>query len=120
MIALLAAGLLLFEGSVGVSLAVLLPTVVVLGVGVLIAGRLVLRARNAPSSSGRHALIGRHATIRNATGASAQVFLDGAWWSVRSHDQALEDGEPVVVVGMDGLTLLVEPIQPTPDQGVTP
>lgn len=113
-IALLAAGLLLFEGSAQVSLAVLLPTVVVLGVGVLIAGRLAWRARNAPPTTGQHALIGRPATVRNATEATAQIFLDGTWWSVRSHDQPLEEGETVVVVGMDGLTLLVEPIQPNP------
>jgi membrane protein implicated in regulation of membrane protease activity len=38
-----------------------------------------------------------------------QVFLEGAWWSVRS-TEPLAEGQQVRVVDMDGLELVVEPV----------
>ncbi|MGP3920833.1 NfeD family protein [Nonomuraea sp. 10N515B] len=114
-IALLAAGLLLFRDPVQVDLGVLLPTTAVLAAAVIFAGRLAWRARQARPVSGGELLLDRRARVHDATGDpyTGRVFLDGTWWNVRSTDVLLE-GQPVRVVGVDGITLLVEPLEVSP------
>ncbi len=110
-IALLAAGLLLFEGSVQVSPAVLWPTALVIGAAALLAGRLAWRARREPSVSGVETLAGRQAPVRRVLDEhSGQVMLDGSWWTVHSRIALLKEDQRVVVVAVDGVVLLVEPI----------
>jgi len=109
-IALLLAGLFLFEGELQVSPPVLWPTALVLGAATTIAGRAALKARLRPSTTGTATLIGKAGTVVNAEGVNGSVFLDGAWWSVRSSVGELEPGEQARVVGIEGLELIVEPI----------
>jgi membrane-bound serine protease (ClpP class) len=110
-IALLAAGLLLFEGSVAVSPAVLWPTALVIGAAAVLAGRLAWRARRAPSVSGVETLVGRQALVRRVLDDhTGQLMLDGSWWTVHSRTAAVQEGQPVVVVAVDGVVLLVEPV----------
>ena len=112
-LALAVAGLLLFEGSVAVSPAVLWPTAVVIGAAVIVAGRVAWRARRAPSPIGPQSLVGREATVRRLTGErTGQVFLEGAWWAVQSPAAPLEKGQAVRVISVDGLRLTVEPVSP--------
>jgi membrane-bound serine protease (ClpP class) len=108
-ISLLLAGIFLFQGPFGVSLAVLLPTAAVVGGGALLAGRLAWRARRAQPITGRQGLIGRVAVV----GSGGQTFLDGAWWAVRGERGPLDAGETVRVTDLDGLTLIAEPIEHT-------
>lgn len=108
-IALLLAGVFLFEGETQVSPPVLWPTAVVLGVATAIAGRAALKARLRPSTTGTATLIGKAGTVVNVEGVNGSVFLDGAWWSVRSSVGELEPGEQARVVGIEGLELIVEP-----------
>jgi len=109
-IALLLAGLFLFEGELQVSPPVLWPTALVMGAATTIAGRAALKARLRPSTTGTATLIGKAGTVVNVEGVSGSVFLDGAWWSVRSSVGELEPGEQARVVGIEGLELIVEPI----------
>lgn len=112
-IALLAAGLLLFEGSVQVSPAVLWPTALVIGAAAMLAGRLAWRARRAPSVSGVETLIGRVAVVGRILDAhTGLVMLDGSWWTVRSRTAVLQRDQPVCVDAVDGVVLLVEPFNP--------
>ncbi len=108
-IALLLAGLLLFEGGVAVSMPVLWPVALVVGGGAVLAGRLAWRARRAPSVTGAEGLVGRHAVVRDLTGdGDGTLHLDGAWWRARRHDGPLVPGQEVRVVRLDGLDLIVE------------
>jgi membrane-bound serine protease (ClpP class) len=109
-IALLLAGVFLFEGELSISPPVLWPTALVMGAATTIAGRAALKARLRPSTTGTGTLIGKAGTVVNAEGVSGSVFLDGAWWSVRSSVGELEPGEQARVVGIEGLELIVEPI----------
>jgi membrane-bound serine protease (ClpP class) len=110
-IALAAAGLLLFEGSVAVSPAVLWPTALVIGAAALLAGRLAWRARRAPSVSGVETLVGRQAPVRRVLDDhTGQLMLDGSWWTVHSRSAALKEDQAVVVMAVDGVVLLVESI----------
>ncbi|MDP8959828.1 MAG: nodulation protein NfeD [Actinomycetota bacterium] len=110
-IALVLGGVFLFEGTVGVSPVVLVPVGLVTGAGTLLAGRLAWRARRAPAALGREALVGRLASISTGRQHGAQVFLDGAWWRVRSRSDPLRPQQTVRVVGMEGLELIVEPTE---------
>jgi membrane-bound serine protease (ClpP class) len=109
-IALLLAGVFLFEGELQVSPPVLWPTALVMGVATTIAGRAALKARLQPSTTGASTLIGKAGTVVNVEGVSGSVFLDGAWWTVRSSAGELETGEEARVVGVEGLELIVEPV----------
>lgn len=109
-IALLLAGVFLFEGELQVSPPVLWPTALVIGAATTIAGRAALKARLQPSTTGTGTLIGKAGTVVNVEGRSGSVFLDGAWWSVRSSSGELEPGTQARVVGIEGLGLIVEPI----------
>lgn len=118
-LALLAAGLFLFEGSVRVSPMVLLPTALIVGGGTLLAGRLAWRARRRPPVSGAQTLLGAATVVAEMAGDTAQVRLEGAWWNARSSGDPLHKGQSVRVIGMQDLTLIVEPDK-EPDKAAAP
>ncbi|MFE9628995.1 nodulation protein NfeD [Streptomyces sp. NPDC006527] len=107
-VALVFAGILLFRGELGVDPAVLWPTAVVVGSGSVLAGRLAWRARLAQASTGAEGLLRQEAVVRRADGGSGQVWLEGAWWTVRDRTAPVTEGEHVRVVDVDGLDLIVE------------
>jgi membrane-bound serine protease (ClpP class) len=108
-ISLILAGLFLYEGSISVSLALLIPTAIVVGLLVIFAGRMAWRARRAPSATGTGQVIGQQATIKRVEGEAAQIFIEGAWWRVHA-DEPLAPGQRVFVVAADGVELRVRPV----------
>jgi membrane-bound serine protease (ClpP class) len=108
-LAMIGAGMFLFQGEVSVSLGVLLPVTVVTGGGVAWAGHLAYKARTQPPSNGN--LVGRKAEVRSVKDGIAQVVIDGTWWRVRS-PEPLQVGQNVSVVNTEGLTLVVAPEHP--------
>jgi membrane-bound serine protease (ClpP class) len=112
-ITLVVAGLFLFEGSMGVSLAILVPSAAIVAVGSLLAGRLALRARLAKPVTGRDLLIDRETMIRSVDERGAHVVLEGGWWTAHSRTGTLEPGQRVRVIALDDLTLVVEPVDVT-------
>jgi membrane-bound serine protease (ClpP class) len=122
--ALVLAGVFLFPDTpgLGLSMAVVLPVAAVVGAAVVLAGRLVVRSRRAPvSASGPGVFIGQVATVSRLGDAPALVFVEGAWWTVRSAEPpAPADGATVRVVGLEGLDLIVEVIDPPGAPGPAP
>jgi membrane-bound serine protease (ClpP class) len=115
-IALLLAGLFMFQGPVGVSPAVLWPTAALVGGGSLLAGRLARRAHRARPTTGADALIGRQTVVRSASGeTTGRVHLEGTWWTARTRGEPLHEGQNVRVVALEDLTVIVEPIAPRSD-----
>ncbi len=110
-ICVLVGGLLLFQGPLRVSLAMLLPMVLVVAAGSVLAGRLVWKARGRPPITGQSLLVGREAVVRRVDGELGRVLLEGAWWNTRSPGHELSVGQTVRVVDMQGLDLIVEPVQ---------
>lgn len=114
--ALVLAGVFLFPDTpgLGLSMAVVLPVAAVVGAAVVLAGRLVVRSRHAPvNASGPGVLVGQVATVSRLGDGPALVFVEGAWWTVRGAEPpAPADGETVRVVGLEGLDLVVEVVNP--------
>lgn len=114
MLALVLSGIFLVDDAPGLqlSLSVTLPTAIVVGCFVIVAGRIALRARRAPSTTtGRGLLVGWQGPVRMTRG-EPQVFAHGAWWNVRARDPdtVLDAGVTVEVVDLDGLRLVVTPV----------
>lgn len=100
--------------GVGVSMTVLAPVAVTMAAAVVVAGRLAARSLRAGPVTGTPALIGRTVTVRRAAGNDGQVFVEGAWWNVRSPKADLEVGAPVRVIDVEGLDLVVERLREKP------
>lgn len=112
-VALLLSGVFLFEEAPGirVSLGVMLPVTVVVGAGVVLAGRLVVSSQRERSTiTGEQQYIGRILTVGRSSGNRGQALVDGAWWNVRSEAE-LNAGDRVQVTGYEGLDLLVGPVE---------
>lgn len=111
-VVLLLAAVFLFDDAEGVAvdLTAAVPLAVVMFVLVVIAGRVAVRSRRAPSTStGIDVFTGRTVPVREALGTSGRSYTQGAWWTVRSTGPPLKAGSNVRVVGVDGLVLLVDP-----------
>ncbi|HEY2958169.1 MAG TPA: nodulation protein NfeD [Actinomycetota bacterium] len=111
-IALLLGGLLLYQPGSGARVHPLVLVAVVACVTALflVVARSVMAARRSPPVTGTDALIGATGTVTGALHPSGRVRAAGLEWRARSRDGgALPVGTEVVVVGLDGLTLEVEP-----------
>lgn len=114
-VALVLAGIFLFRDTpgVGVGLGVLIPVAVLMFAAVVLAGRLVFKARFGKVAIGQGHYEGMQITVKRADGKHGQAMVDGAWWKIVSADRDLVEGEPVRVVGQKDLELQVEPIDET-------
>ena len=93
----------------GLLLGLVVPTLIVLGLGAALTVRLWRRSSRAPSSTtGADLFRGRVVTVATAQGSRGQAFVEGSWWSIRSTDATLRAGQDMRVRAVDGLVLLVE------------
>ena len=119
-LALVAGGVVAIAGAGG-SLALAVPVGVAVGGGVaawmLLAATKTAAARRTRIQSGAEALSGRLGVVRGWSDASGSVFVDGALWRARrgwhepEEETPLHEGDPVVVEGVNGLTLSVRPAE---------
>jgi membrane protein implicated in regulation of membrane protease activity len=55
-------------------------------------------------------LIGRHAETVTDLAPTGQIRIDGELWTARPHnEESIPAGHRIVIIDIDGLTLLVEP-----------
>src|SRR5439155_11807275 len=122
-VALIVGGVMVIA-ALGGSVAIALP--VAIGTGAATAGWTLLAAtktaaaRRARIQAGTEALQGRIGVVRRWSEPVGQVFVDGALWRARrdwtppeEEDETgpLEEGDPVVVERVRGLTLSVRPAE---------
>jgi membrane-bound serine protease (ClpP class) len=116
-LALIAGGILAIIAAGG-GAAVAIPVAVVLGAGaggwVMVAKRSAASVRRRRIRSGAEGLCGSVGVVRRWTEPAGQVFVDGALWRARHEaisqfaDEApLNEGDPIVVERVSGLTLCV-------------
>jgi membrane-bound ClpP family serine protease len=92
-------------GSVVVALALVLPAAALMSAAMVVVARKSLALRRRRPRAGPEALIGRLGVMR-----SGDVVISGERWRARRSwvdDEALEEGEQVVVEEVRGLTLSV-------------
>jgi membrane-bound serine protease (ClpP class) len=114
-VAALAAGLALTVAGAGGGVAAAVLVGLAVGAVGAFYGAMVLRrvieVRHTPVRGGSAGLLGRRGELRSAPAPVGRVFVDGALWRARawSPEEAgeLHEGDPVVVEGVDGLTLTV-------------
>ena len=113
LISLVAGGAIAVEGAGG-ALALVLVVALVLaltaGVALAAAARGAAAVSRRRTATGAEGLIGHVGVVRNVMGPVGQVFVDGALWRARpswQEPEGLHEGDPVVVEGVQGLTLSV-------------
>lgn len=80
----------------------------------LVIGQLI-RARLAPIQTGQERFIGQTAEVRRSLSPQGRVWFQGqAWFAKTVDEQEVEAGHMVRIVDTDGLTLIVEPVEPEP------
>jgi membrane-bound serine protease (ClpP class) len=68
-----------------------------------------LRAQRMPIKAGAETMRGKMVTaLTRIDGQGGKVFVEGEYWQAVS-DVPVEQGQPVEIVGMEGLTLKVKP-----------
>jgi membrane-bound serine protease (ClpP class) len=112
----LIAGGIIVIAALGGGAALAVPVGV--GVGLTASGAVVVASRKALSigrlrvKAGAEALCGRVGVVRRWREPAGHVFVDGALWRARhesalADDHALQEGDPIVVERVSGLTLSV-------------
>jgi membrane-bound serine protease (ClpP class) len=96
--------------GVRIHLGTIVPAALLLAAGVLVLGRLALKAQRRPPQTGVDAMIGERGRTRTVLAADTPGLIDarGEIWRAVSREP-LPAGAAVRVVAIDGLTLLVEP-----------
>jgi len=86
---------------------------VVFGVACLVALTVMVLARNTrrPAATGMEHLVGQLGVVRRPITPAhpGKVFVFGEYWNAVS-DHALDEGQNIVVVGYDRMTLRVAPV----------
>lgn len=89
-----------------ISLAVILPSILATIVFVTAVTAISVRAHRKAPISGIEGLIGTVGTARTKIDPRGKVFVHGELWDARS-DETIQEGEPVEVVGIEGLQVRV-------------
>lgn len=93
-------------------LGLILSATAVLGVSVLLVGYFVVRTHRRKSMSGQEGMMGELGVARTPLAPEGKVFCHGELWDARSWDgSTIAKGEKVKVVGVEGLILIVAPLQ---------
>ena len=104
--------------DVRIHLGTVIPAALILAAAVLGLGRLALKAQRRPAQTGVDAMIGEIGRTRAALAAEmpGQIDAHGEIWRAVSR-VPLPEGVAVRIVGVDGLTLRVEPTDRSASEG---
>ncbi|MCA1831786.1 MAG: nodulation protein NfeD [Actinobacteria bacterium] len=122
MITLILGGLFLFDPRVPnahVSPWVIAPVAIFTGLFFIFAVGAAVRARRLPKRTGREPLLGLDGLVTSILEPKGVVQVAGERWTAESDGATVPAGTRVRVVGMDGLTLRVEPVMERVEGGVS-
>ncbi len=114
-VAFVAGSVILLETGVegyGVAWSLIGSIALVSAVFFIAVATLAVRARRRKVVSGREELIGGHAVALESFAREGRVRAHSEDWFARSR-APVERGQPLRITGLDGLTLIVEPENPT-------
>jgi len=113
-VAMTLGGLLLINTgflSEAVNLPLLLITVLTIAGIFFFILQKVIASRRQPYAAGEESMVGRIGTVRESLHPDGMVFVDGALWQASTTGGPVPAGTQVRVLGLDGLRLLVEPVE---------
>lgn len=94
------------------SLSIIIPATVVTALFFIAIVGAGLRAQFLPVRAGRETMVGKVTpALARIDASGGKVFIEGEYWNAVS-ETVVEKGQPVEVVGFDGLTLKVKPKNP--------
>jgi len=106
LISLTLGSIMLFE-DVGVSLKLMLPTIVLVGGFFVAVAGLAFRAYHARPRGGAEGLVGEVGEVKERIAPEGLIFVHGEYWRAVSDDR-LEPGDRAEVTGVKGLLLTVQ------------
>ncbi|MBW2340519.1 MAG: nodulation protein NfeD [Deltaproteobacteria bacterium] len=106
LICLALGSVMLFE-NVGVSLKLMMPTIVLVGGFFIAIAFLAFRAYRRSPKGGREGLIGETGITEETIDPKGLIFVHGEYWKATSKE-VVEEGEKVRIIGSEGLELIVE------------
>ncbi|MBW1787054.1 MAG: nodulation protein NfeD [Deltaproteobacteria bacterium] len=115
LVSLTLGSIMLFE-DVGVSLRLMLPTIVLVGGFFVTVAGLAFRAFASRPKGGAEGMLGEVGLVKEALDPEGLVFIHGEYWRAEA-DEPIGPGEKVTVVGVEGLVLRVKKV---PGQGGRP
>jgi membrane-bound serine protease (ClpP class) len=93
----------------GLSLAYIIPGTLLTAAFFIFVVGAGLRAQRLPVRAGRETMLGKTvAALTRIDANGGKVFVEGEYWNAVA-DSPVEPGEPVEIVGVEGLTLKVKP-----------
>ncbi len=106
LISLIIGSIMLFENGMGVSLRLVLPTVILVGGFFAVVAALAFKAHLAKPKSGLEGLLGEVGIVSKPIDPEGVVFIHGEYWRARSLEK-IPPGERVLVESIQGLVLTV-------------
>ena len=106
LIALTIGSIMLFE-DVGVSLKLMLPTILLVGGFFVVVASLAFRAYRTRPRGGTEGLLGEVGIVKEMIDPEGLIFVHGEYWRARAREK-FEPGEKVEVEGIEGLILKVK------------
>ncbi|MDZ7699615.1 MAG: nodulation protein NfeD [Deltaproteobacteria bacterium] len=106
LIALTLGSIMLFE-DVGVSLKLMMPTILLVGGFFVTVATLAFRAYSRKPKGGVEGIIGEVGVVKEPLNPEGTVFVHGEYWRAVSTEK-IEPDEKVEVMGIDGLVLKVK------------
>jgi len=83
---------------------------VLFGAGLATVATKVVAARHTPATAiGLAGMLGREAVVRTPLAPLGEVYVEGALWQAQADNGRADVGDTVIVRGVDGLLLHVEP-----------
>jgi membrane-bound serine protease (ClpP class) len=110
LVAVVVGSLMLFSGSptgIGVDYGVIAGVVVSVGAFVIFAVQAVIKAQRCQATTGREGMVGAGGVALTALDPKGTVLFDGERWRARAEEGSIGVEEEVVVVRVEGLTLVV-------------
>lgn len=108
LVSLTLGSIMLFE-DVGVSLKVMMPTILLVGGFFVVVAGLAFRAHRIKPRLGMEGLLGETGAVTELIDPEGLIFVHGEYWRTKANER-IEPGEKVVVTGVEGLTLEVRKI----------
>jgi len=112
-ISLILGSLILYESpdpALRVSLSVMIPSIAVISIFFVAVIALAVKAQLRKPLTGREGMIGKTGVSVTAVQEDGKVLIDGEYWNAASEIK-IEEGRPIRVLGLKGLSLLIEEIE---------